>query len=751
MGLYPHQREAYNELLGWLEEHDRALVVMATGLGKTVVAAHYAGDTAARGRGLVLCHDNHILEQDLSMFREVLGQTLSLGVFHGQRKDFEEVDITFASFQTFRQWKHVFFPDEFHYIIVDEAHHSEADTFRPVVEYFHPRKLLGLTATPDRMDGRDIRQIFGEEVIFFSLEEAIANSWLAAVDYHLLSDHLNTRLLKDILEDSGKGRRRISVKQLNETIFIRKRDEEIARIITGYGKKAIVFCENVDHAETFSRFLPGAKTFHSQHGPGRNQETLDEFRRGELPYILAVNKFNEGIDVPNAELVVFLRCTDSKTVYLQQLGRGLRRTPLKEKVTVLDFVGNCERVIAVQQMVEEVARLSDQKFDLNKHRFQVDGGHFDFTFTDEVKDIIELVRLVQKKLHISEVPHLAAEYLPPPRNLLPAEQVLAGTNKKLWWKCGKCGHEWNTGGNARVRGRGCAACANRVVTATNNLAVTHPDLAAEYMPPPRNKLPAEKVVANTAQELWWKCGKCGHEWLIPGNWRVNGGTATGCPACVNRAVTATNNLAVTHPHLAAEYMPPPRNKLPAEKVLAITHNKLWWKCGKCGHEWNAVGYSRVQGRGCPACSGRVATAKNNLAITHPHLAAEYMPPPRNKLLVEQLKAGTSKKFWWRCSKCGHKWKAYVSNRTIHGSGCPACSGHAATRSNNLAVTHPHLAAEYLPPPRNKLPAKKVIAGTHKKLWWKCGECGHEWRATGDHRVRGAGCPACSKRRRKQGN
>ncbi|MDP3244529.1 MAG: zinc-ribbon domain-containing protein [bacterium] len=674
MPLYHHQRQALRGLLSWLETNNRALVAMATGVGKTIVAAHYAAAQKIHGRGLFICHDNNILEQDLEEFRKMLGNSFTYGIFHGQRKDFEEVDILFVSFQTFREWKNAFFPDEFYYIIVDEAHHSEANTFKPVVEYFRPQKLLGLTAVPDRMDGRDIREIFGNEVINITLEEAIINEWLSRVEYHFLTDHLNTARLRRIMRESGKGKRHISIKQLNETIFIRRRDEEIAEIIQKYNLKTIVFCENIDHAENFSRHLPDSKTLHCGHPNGQNKQTLSEFRSNQLQYVLAVNKLNEGIDVPDAELIVFLRCTDSRTIFLEQLGRGLRKIPGKKKVIILDFAGNCERVIMVQQMVEEVARLANEKFELDKRCLKIKGDSFDFIFTDTLKDIIELVRRVQRKLYISEIPELAAEYMPPSRNLLPADQVVAGTRAKLWWKCHTCGYEWQAHGYSRVgMGTGCPACAGKVITSTNNLTKTHPHLAAEYMPPPKNLLPADQIIAGTNKKLWWKCKKCRHEWRASGSDRVRG---RGCPACANKVVTSNNNLAKTHPHLAAEYMPHPKNPLPANQIVAVTHKKLWWKCSKCGHEWRTSGSSRVhKGRGCPACANEVVTSNNNLAKTHPHLAAEYMPPPKNKLPADQIMAGTGKKVWWKCSKCGHEWQVSGNSRTGGAkiTGCPACT------------------------------------------------------------------------------
>lgn len=201
-------------------------------------------------------------------------------------------------------------------------------------------------------------------------------------------------------------------------------------------------------------------------------------------------------------------------------------------------------------------------------------------------------------------PDLAKEYSS--KNSLPADQVLAGTNRRLWWKCSKpgCEYEWIASGDQRVLGRGCPACLNRVVTPKNNLAVKCPELAKEYSM--WNPLPASKVMATSTFKYWWKCSKpeCGHEWLATCAERVNRGY--GCPACVHLVVTARNNLAVTHPELAKEYSP--KNHLQANEIVAGTGRRLLWICSKCGHNWEQEGAQRVIGHGCPECANEARAA-----------------------------------------------------------------------------------------------------------------------------------------------
>ncbi|MBU1166943.1 DEAD/DEAH box helicase family protein, partial [Patescibacteria group bacterium] len=576
--LYDYQEKAKEAVLSHFEAHAEALIVMACGLGKTYLAAAILAELLIRlideisksdkperkPRTLVLCHNNEILEQSRISFHEVLGDSVTTGLFHGGEKDFEEVDILFASIQTMNVWKEAFLVDEFDVVIMDECHHVMASTYLPTVTYFKPKYHMGLTATPDRMDGLEIRDVFGQEVVNIPLSLALARSYLTLVEYHIKNGNLCKgelkKLVKDEFEEGKAISKRISTKQLNETIFIERRDEEIARIILEEDLQAIIFCERIEHAENFSQFIPGSETVHCEKTPRQNSDIIDRFRRKELQYILVVDKLNEGVDIPSAELIVFLRCTDSIPLFIQQLGRGLRKAKGKDKIKVFDFVSNADRLQFVSVFAREVKASCHD--DLEQDVLQLSGDGFEFSFSEELQDMLQILESIVP-VYISDVPELLAEY-DPERNELPADQVFACTGKKLWWKCGKCGHEWQATGANRVYGTGCPACASKVVTATNNLTVTHPHLATEYMD--GNELPVGQVIAGTNKKLWWKCSKCGHEWQAKGNTRSSG---AGCPACAGQVATATNNLTVTHPHLATEYMD--KNKLPVDQVIAGTN------------------------------------------------------------------------------------------------------------------------------------------------------------------------------------
>ncbi len=665
---YPYQTECLDAVEGARNRGLKtALIVMASGLGKTVTMAFDAKKFRERrrnGRVLFLCHNNDILYQAKTTFQAVNGLDHSYGYYHGEEKSLHHVDFLFASFQTMDQSRELFDPGEFAYIVVDESHHSQAETFLATINYFKPEFLLGATATPDRADMLDIRDIFGQEVYYLPLEEAMARGLVTPVDYRLLTDEIVKEAVLNLGEDN-----RVSLAELNRTVFIPRRDEEIAQIIARHTAdlsepRVMIFCTSIRHCEHLAKYIPDSFSIHSLIPERERAIRLEMFRQGIINTVLVVNAFNEGIDIPQANVVVFLRSTTSNIVFLQQLGRGLRRSEGKDKVIALDFVANCERIKMVHTMwrtVEDAMPKYDKERELEgetQHPMSLDVQGIEF-----VETIVPLIQLMDRvrPTRVSEVLELAREYSP--RNPLPADMLVAGTGKKLWWKCPTCDYEWQATGAHRMSGTGCPACAGRVVTEKNNLGVTHPELAKEYMS---------------------------------------------------------------------------KNELPVDQVLAGTSKKVWWKCPSCTHEWEATGSNRLHGHGCPACSGRVATPTKNLALSFPSLVPSWSP--RNVVTPDQVLPYSNKKFWWICQTCSHEWEATPGHRNGENNGCPACARKSITASNCLAATHPDLAKEYSD--RNELPATAVFARSDTKYWWRCSE-GHEWQARGDHRAKGSSnCPEC---------
>jgi len=389
----------------------RALVVLATGLGKTLTVVFIAKEFRAK-RILFLVHNNFILEHAIKEFKIVFDKKTKMSIYNGMsKKGVKESDIVFATWQTMSKNMKKWSRDHFDLVIVDEAHHTEADTYRPVVDYFNGPKF-GITATPDRTDDADIRDVFGQEVINVTLEEAIARGWLPRVEYHVVTDEsLDEDSLQEIVAEIRENKKRFTLAEVNRRIFIRKRDKEVARIINGYNEKTVVFCSSISHANRIAGNLGLASTFHSQTGNCqkgswlKNQKTLDGLNNGIIRQVCAVDAFNEGVNVPSVGLVAFCRSTSSLTIFRQQLGRGLR--PGKDKLIVLNFVGNLERIQLVSEMMNKISDLHE-KFTPKKEieeegyvrgQFEVSGKGFEFTFSDEIVDLMKVLEHCQEDFY----------------------------------------------------------------------------------------------------------------------------------------------------------------------------------------------------------------------------------------------------------------------------------------------------------------------------------------------------------------
>lgn len=386
---------------------NKAFVVMASGLGKTITTAL---DVKAleqffdrKARVLFLCHKNEILEQAAEAYDLVHGNERTTGLFHGGDRGGHRADFVFASLQTMAKRHRYFDQDEFDYVVVDESHHASADTFEKVIRYWRPKFLLGVTATPERIDKQNVREFFGNEVYHLPLETALVRNLLTPVDYRLMTDEIS---LEEILRLNGE--RGLNLRLLNRHIFVPKRDEEIARIIKENMTKlesprTIIFCSSVTHAERIAKLFDGALALHSKINRRERSIRLELFRQGVVSVVTSVDVFNEGVDVPQANLIVFLRSTASPAVFLQQLGRGLRKSKNKQQVVVLDFAGNCERIRTVQKLQQAVQneweglcgrgmlandRAPRQVFTLN------DEG---FAFSETVLKVLDIVRRLYEK------------------------------------------------------------------------------------------------------------------------------------------------------------------------------------------------------------------------------------------------------------------------------------------------------------------------------------------------------------------
>ncbi len=250
----------------------------------------------------------------------------------------------------------------------------------------------------------------------------------------------------------------------------------------------------------------------------------------------------------------------------------------------------------------------------------------------------------------------------------------------------------------------------------NDLATSHPDLAAEALFDPT------AVVAQSNRCAPWRCA-AGHEWEATVYNRTKG---NGCPFCSGRsAVVGVNDLATTHPQLASEAL------FDATGLSAGSGKQVRWRCA-LGHEWRTTPHARASGYGCPVCSNyQVLVGFNDLATTHPEVAAEALFDPTTVV------AGSGSRRQWRCSH-GHVWIAPVSRRTRGRTGCPYCANQRVLPGfNDLASIAPEIAAEAL------FDATSVVYGSPTKRRWRCAE-GHEWSTSPEVRMRGNGCPTCAK-------
>lgn len=346
----------------------------------------------------------------------------------------------------------------------------------------------------------------------------------------------------------------------------------------------------------------------------------------------------------------------------------------------------------------------------------------------------------------TKYPLLVSEWHPSKNEALKPCDVLPGTDKKVWWQC-KHGHEWQAEISSRARGAGCPICAGRaVVPGENDLGSVRPRIATEWHPTKNGLLRPENVTVYSNRKAWWIC-KEGHEYAAVISRRVSG---SGCPYCANRKVlTGYNDLATKYPNVAKEWHPTKNDILPQD-VIPGSRKRVWWICQQ-GHEYEASIQSRTsQHTGCPICANRVIIPEeNSLAVLFPQIAAEWNYERNGDLLPENLSAGNNRTVWWRCS-LGHEWQAAINTRTSKNSGCPICMNRKVLPGfNDLATTHPKIAAQWHPTLNGKYTPQMFTYGSMRKVWWICAD-GHVWKAPISRRAgtQKSGCPVCNGRMRK---
>ena len=401
--------------------------------------------------------------------------------------------------------------------------------------------------------------------------------------------------------------------------------------------------------------------------------------------------------------------------------------------------------LAIIQLLSMLRNMDSSVIDVNVHRDRI--------------EILQLVYLGKKETSIATLyPEVAAQWHPSRNGKLAASFFSPGSGKSVWW-LGECGHEWEATIHSRIVGGGCPYCSNqRLLKGYNDLETTHPELLCEWDWERNGTLLPSDVFAGSEIMVWWKCSK-GHSWQ---NYPYRRKAGAGCPICSNHQVLmGYNDLHTTHPQLSLEWNYRKNGELTPDMVVAGSNYRVWWKCSKCGHEWQTTVTARSKGAGCKKCANdqlgeKLSKSKlrNNGSLKErfPDLAEEWLFEKNNGLTPEVVTARNNMKVWWKCKCCGHEWPASINNRS-KGHGCPACAKIRVlrlkrqtelSRRGSLQQNNPDIASEW-DFEKNPCGPDEVFSNTRTDFWWICSK-GHHYEASPNNRMHGKGCPYCSNRR-----
>ncbi|MFF5925766.1 DEAD/DEAH box helicase [Streptomyces hydrogenans] len=380
----PYQAQAIQALERDLDSTGRALLVLATGLGKTVVGGEVIGAHLRRrptDRVLVVAHAKDLVQQlERALWRH-LPKSVPTRLFTGDTRPDDLSGLTCATMgSALNAARFGFRPD---LVMVDEAHHLGADgQYDELLRILGEARQFGVTATPWRGDSHDITDHFGPASFTLGIEEGMRRGYLARVDYRLFVDNIDWDVVREASQHS------YGLAELNAKLFLPQRDEavrdELAAVWSTTAKpRAIVFCRTVEHADRLADLLrraplwPGAESIHADLPKRERQNRLLAFRSGEVPILTSVDILNEGVDVPDVNILCFARVTHSRRIFVQQLGRGLRLREGKDRVTVLDFVSDLRRIAAALKLQrslegdgerEILPRITPSRIDFNDQR-----------------------------------------------------------------------------------------------------------------------------------------------------------------------------------------------------------------------------------------------------------------------------------------------------------------------------------------------------------------------------------------------
>lgn len=362
----------------------KGLVIAATGVGKTYLSAF---DAVKYRRVLFIAHREEILKQAKETF-ETVQPSRTHGRFYGGYKE-TDADNIYASIQSISResYARYFNEESFDYIVVDEFHHAAADSYLKALQHFKPRFLLGLTATPYRTDNRDIYSLCDDNVIYeIYLKDAINRGLLVPFKYFGIYDQTDYNIIE---QRNGQ----YVIEQLEQEL---SRKERASLVLDNYknlaGRRTLGFCASILHAENMAQYFSeqGIKAV-AVHSGSKTSYTISrdaaiaKLAEGEINVVFTVDIFNEGVDIPELDTVMFLRPTESFTIFLQQLGRGLRKAEGKEYLTVLDFIGNYKRAHYIPALLAGDNPMIERKGARRLHEVDYPDGcdvQFDFRIID---------------------------------------------------------------------------------------------------------------------------------------------------------------------------------------------------------------------------------------------------------------------------------------------------------------------------------------------------------------------------------
>ncbi len=418
---------------------ERALLISATGTGKTYASA-FAMRELGYKRVLFLVHRGQLARQTKKSYQKVFGNNVSMGLVGAGYSDYDS-DYVFATVQTLNRDEHLhnYRPDEFDCIILDEAHHSSADTYQKIMHYFKPKLWLGMTATPDKRDddiaGRNIYEIFNHQIAYeIRLQQAMEEDMLCTFHYFGISE-------VSLVEEKQLKAKKMTDRDFN----LLTSDERVRHIVeqaeyysySGDRVKGLIFCSRIDESEELSQKFNalGYRTI-ALNGSASEEERANAFERlamdekdatkelQPLDYIFSVEILNEGVDIVEVNQVIMLRPTESPIVFIQQLGRGLRKAEGKEYVVILDFIGNYNNNFMIP-----IALSGDRSYNPDVIRKYVISGnstipgastvHFDeiakdkiFSSIDKIKGMRSIIKssYISLKNRLGRIPYLVDFY-----------------------------------------------------------------------------------------------------------------------------------------------------------------------------------------------------------------------------------------------------------------------------------------------------------------------------------------------------